>query len=243
MDWQFVRYGTVSLQALDQTLAGDVAIESTLSAVVVGREPLLLSLVREFLRVRGFTVHPCQGPAEFSELCSHLPVPSGVVVFVDRGNPLGSLGELQRVLEVAHPSPVVVVAPQVNAGAIHAVLRLGAMAIIGGGSDAEELLRGIQMAAKRKIYLDPELVEVAVHTLRASPQKPIAGENNRILSRREEEIVSLLCDGLVAKDVARHLHLSVKTVENHKYNIYRKCGVSSPTELLRYAIAHSLASL
>ena len=63
------------------------------------------------------------------------------------------------------------------------------------------------------------------------------------LSRREVEIVQLLCEGLSSKEIARRLHLSAKTVENHRYNIYRKCQVDSVATLMRYAIKHGLISI
>lgn len=239
----FARCVVAQLEIPEPVLSDEAGAESVVSTAVVGREPLLCSLVEGFLRSHGLVVHPSSSLAELSGLASLSERNQTVVLFIESGNPLSSLGYLRQLLEAAKPNPVVVVAMQVNVGAVHAVLRLGARAILSGQSDAQELLRGVRMAARGKIYVDSELVGAAMHGLRPRGRGPDAGGGEQVLSRREEEIVSLLCDGLVTKDVARHLHLSVKTVENHKYNIYRKCGVSSPTELLRYAIAHSLTSL
>ena len=63
------------------------------------------------------------------------------------------------------------------------------------------------------------------------------------LSPRETEVVELLCDGLSSKEIAHHLHLSPKTVENHRYNIYRKCHVESIAGLFRYAVHQGIVSL
>lgn len=55
------------------------------------------------------------------------------------------------------------------------------------------------------------------------------------LSTREAQIVKMLCQGLLTKEVAEQLNISIRTVETHKNHIYRKLGVSNTVELLRYA--------
>ena len=51
------------------------------------------------------------------------------------------------------------------------------------------------------------------------------------LSRREREVLEKLCDGLSNKDIAETFFISPHTVENHIYNLYRKCGVGRRLEL------------
>ena len=51
------------------------------------------------------------------------------------------------------------------------------------------------------------------------------------LSRREAEVLEQLCLGLTNKDIAEALFVSPRTVENHVYSLYRKCGVRRRLEL------------
>ncbi len=60
------------------------------------------------------------------------------------------------------------------------------------------------------------------------------------LTSREIEIVRLLSEGLTARDTARELRLSIKTVEAHKLNVMRKLGVHKRSDLLRYAEENGL---
>jgi DNA-binding NarL/FixJ family response regulator len=60
------------------------------------------------------------------------------------------------------------------------------------------------------------------------------------LSPRERHIVQLLAEGSNSKEVARTLHLSVKTVETHRSNIMRKMGFHSLADLVRYAIRNNI---
>ena len=51
-----------------------------------------------------------------------------------------------------------------------------------------------------------------------------------------------LCHGHTNKQIAAQLWLSEQTVKFHLRNIYRKLGIKSRTEALRYAYEHDLAS-
>lgn len=55
------------------------------------------------------------------------------------------------------------------------------------------------------------------------------------LTKREQQLVQLFCRGLLSKEIADQLGISVRTVETHKSNIYKKIGVSNSVELLHYA--------
>ena len=60
------------------------------------------------------------------------------------------------------------------------------------------------------------------------------------LSKRELQVLVLLCDGLHAKDVARSLSISSKTVEFHKAGIANKIGAKGVAQMVRYAIRKGL---
>lgn len=58
-----------------------------------------------------------------------------------------------------------------------------------------------------------------------------------LLTRREMQIVKLICDGLTNADMAGLLWLSPKTVDKHRENLMRKLDVSSVAQLVRKAQA------
>ena len=60
------------------------------------------------------------------------------------------------------------------------------------------------------------------------------------LTPREEEIVKLVAEAHTNKEIAEILHLSEKTVENHRANAMRKLGMRDRVELVRYAIRRGL---
>jgi DNA-binding CsgD family transcriptional regulator len=62
----------------------------------------------------------------------------------------------------------------------------------------------------------------------------------RELSAREKEVLQLLAEGKVMKEVAAILGISPRTVEFHKYRIMELLGLKSGAELVQYAIRHGL---
>lgn len=61
-----------------------------------------------------------------------------------------------------------------------------------------------------------------------------------VLSKRENEIASLIAQGLTNKEVAEQLHLSHHTVHTHRKNILRKLKINSASELTLYAFRMGL---
>lgn len=60
------------------------------------------------------------------------------------------------------------------------------------------------------------------------------------LTPREEEIVKLVAEANTTREIAEMLHLSEKTVENHRANSMKKLGMRDRVELVRYAIRQGL---
>ena len=73
------------------------------------------------------------------------------------------------------------------------------------------------------------VLEALVST--AKPTEALARAAQR-LTRREQEIVALVREGLGNRDIAQKLFLSEHTVKNHLFHIFEKLGVGSRVELL-----------
>ncbi len=140
--------------------------------------------------------------------------------------------------------PLAVLSDRASRGQIYAALQAGAKAYVNSDADSEELIKAIRMAAEGKVYLSPDAAQLLANDISKSASEPNGSARlpSVALSRRETEIVQLLCEGLSSKKTAKQLHISPKTVENHRYNIYRKCEVNSIAALIRYAIQNGMVA-
>jgi len=88
------------------------------------------------------------------------------------------------------------------------------------------------MAAAGRTYLQPELgARLAAEPEVVSPDD---------LSDRELEVLRLIALGHTNNEIAEQLYLSVRTVESHRAHIQQKLGLSTRSELVRYAIERGL---
>lgn len=62
-------------------------------------------------------------------------------------------------------------------------------------------------------------------------------------TEREREIINLCRDGLQSKEIADRLCISPRTVDTHKNNIFKKLGINSTLEMVRYALQHGIISM
>lgn len=63
------------------------------------------------------------------------------------------------------------------------------------------------------------------------------------LSPREEEVLVLIAQGYANKEIAEMLYISVKTVETHRANIFKKLSLKSRVDLVQYAIKNGYLSM
>ncbi len=60
------------------------------------------------------------------------------------------------------------------------------------------------------------------------------------LTRREREVLGLLSLGHTNRQIAKLLHISVRTAEFHRASIQRKLGLNERSELVKFALEHGL---
>jgi DNA-binding NarL/FixJ family response regulator len=131
-----------------------------------------------------------------------------------------------------------------NRGQVYAALRMGAKGYVSLDARPDELAKALTMVASNKTYLSSDAAELVTSDI----SEAVGDSSTRnllkvALSKREIEIVQLLCDGLSNKEIGGRLHISHKTVENHRHNIYCACGVDGLPGLMRYAIQAGIITL
>jgi two-component system, NarL family, response regulator NreC len=117
-------------------------------------------------------------------------------------------------------------------------LSAGASGYILKDAPATQLLEALRIVNTGGSYLSPQAARKVVEHFASGAPAPET--KYQTLSNREREVLKLLADGLVVKEIASALNLSVKTVEAHKYNLMRKLDLHNRTELVKYALHKKL---
>ncbi len=118
-------------------------------------------------------------------------------------------------------------------------IKSGASGYLTKESAPGELEQALRKIAAGGAYVTAEVAQqLALGAMPGTDAPP-----HDTLSTREFEVFQRLVAGDSVTVIAQQLHLSVKTVSTHKANLMHKLGISSPTDLVRYAIRHGLADV
>jgi DNA-binding NarL/FixJ family response regulator len=98
-----------------------------------------------------------------------------------------------------------------------------------------DLLTAIRAVERGEPFLTPDAQQALIKDVLER-----GGEAEAELSPREEQIVKMVAEANTTRQIAEILHLSEKTVENHRANAMRKLGMRDRVELVRYAIRRGL---
>lgn len=80
--------------------------------------------------------------------------------------------------------------------------------------------------------MNPTLSDPELNTLMQELNDIGGSLPDKSLTSREREIARLCGEGLLSKEIADRLNISVRTVETHKNNIFRKLGINTTAELM-----------
>ena len=140
------------------------------------------------------------------------------------------LFDVTDIRELAAAGPVIDANPQVRAVALAlpevldrviACADLGFVSYVPRGASISELREIVARAVRREVLCDPA---VAGGLLRELQRRSATGDeqSRTTLTRREQEVLACLSQGLTNKEIARRLGLSAATVKNHVHSILGK---------------------
>jgi DNA-binding NarL/FixJ family response regulator len=103
---------------------------------------------------------------------------------------------------------------------------------------ADEMVIAVRRVLRGMSYMSPSLSKDAVQFLRH--QSKMLVEEQERLTERQREVLQLLAEGKVMKEVGGILNMTTRTVAFHKYRIMEVIGARSNAELVRYAVRNHM---
>lgn len=121
-------------------------------------------------------------------------------------------------------------------------LKNGAIGYVLKGCSEENILRAVREAADGRRFLSPPVTDIAL-TAYIEQAKSGPFDPHETLTAREREVLQLAAEGKTNQEIAERLHISTRTVENHRANLMRKLGIQNHLGLVRHALRHGLIQL
>lgn len=124
------------------------------------------------------------------------------------------------------------------------MISIGAVAYLAKNSSPALMVKTIQEVAGKGFYYDEEVMQY-IHESIVNPadKKVKSNFDTSYFTKREIEILELICQQLTTNDIAEKLFISPRTVEGHRNNLLLKTESKNVAGLVIYALKNKLVSL
>jgi DNA-binding NarL/FixJ family response regulator len=141
-------------------------------------------------------------------------------------------------LRLSHPKTrAVILLKSAHDDLVVDAFRGGAKGVFCRAQTWQGLCKCIQSVHKGQVWVNSHQLHCVLEALvSTSPLRLVNSRGRSLLTKREEDVVRLVAEGLSNRDVARKLDLTEHTVSNYLFRIYEKLGISSRVELVLYAL-------
>jgi len=164
------------------------------------------------------------------------------VVVMDIAMPsLNGLDATRQIITQADPPRVLILSSYSDEEYVSQLTEAGAAGYLMKQAAVTELVRAIREAAKGKTFFSPSISKQLLDHYRQTVVKGVPTRRRiKLLTSREAEVLQLIAEGKLNKQIAAELSLSIKTVEKHRQQLMDKLGIHEIAGLTRYAIAKGI---
>jgi DNA-binding NarL/FixJ family response regulator len=159
--------------------------------------------------------------------------------------PLSGIAVLREVLDTNSGVRPVLVFDRSEPHLVVEGLRAGARGVFSRANfDFSALRKCVRRVCEGQIWLGNTELEYVLQALaQARPLRAVNADKLELLSRREEEVMRLVAEGMGNREIAELLGLSEHTVKNYLFHIFDKLGISNRVELVLYAVTNHKTSI
>jgi two-component system, NarL family, nitrate/nitrite response regulator NarL len=150
--------------------------------------------------------------------------------------PAGDFAILRELRKADPNSRVIMLLNSDDRDSVVEAFRSGARGVLSRNEPLKTLNKCIRAVYSGQLWTSDAHLEFLLEALVSAKTRSLVNtQGARLLSQREEDVVSCLIKGLTNVQIARELKLTENTVKNYLFRIFNKLGVSSRVELLIYA--------
>jgi len=138
---------------------------------------------------------------------------------------------------------VIMLTMHADADVLADAIRAGASGYLVKDCSTDEVASAVRMAANGETALSPQLAATMLDEVRRLESPTPATDEERLITKREEEVLQLIADGCSTPEVADQLYISQKTVKNHLASIYQKLDARDRTQAVLQAVRMGIVHL
>lgn len=124
---------------------------------------------------------------------------------------------------------------------LYKAFEIGVQGYVLKDSESDVLIKAIRTIYNGESYIQPNMASLLFKRMNNKREDKEVGFNK--LTKREIEVLKLITEGMLNKEIAHNLCISEKTVKNHVSNIFKKINVSDRTQAAVYAIKNNIVDI
>jgi len=161
------------------------------------------------------------------------------VIVMDIAMPLlNGLQATRQILKDLPSTKVLILSAHSDPEYVDQVVKIGALGYLVKQSSGDVLAMAIRELQKGKTFFSPAIAKrLKEDYQRSSDGVGLQRKSTTVLTSREAELLQMIAEGHVNKQIAAELGISIKTVEKHRQHLMEKLNIHDIAGLTRFAIA------
>ncbi|OPZ86283.1 MAG: Transcriptional regulatory protein DegU [Firmicutes bacterium ADurb.Bin419] len=165
------------------------------------------------------------------------------VILMDINMPgMNGLQAIKEMKEDNIPSKIIVLTIHEDREYLFKTLQMGAEGYVLKDAEPGVLVEAIRSVNRGQSYIQANMTRELVKEFNKVTLHDKSKTEESNLTAREVEVLELIAEGMINKEIAKRLYISEKTVKNHVSNIFRKLNVSDRTQAAIYAFKHNMTN-
>jgi len=128
---------------------------------------------------------------------------------------------------------------------IFSAIKAGVDGYVHKNSTKDEIFKAVDVLKKNEQYFSENVSDIILKTYLTGLKQgeEISEKKPRDLTKREIQILKLVCQGLTNQQIADGLYISIRTVETHKTNIMQKLKLQTTADLIKFAFQNGYITM
>ena len=150
---------------------------------------------------------------------------------------------IKAIVEHRPDSKIIVFSMHLEDAIVESALRAGVHGFISKAEPAGELVEVLKTVARGEAYLSPLVAARVMEWVRTGEARHRRNSTLEGLTEREIQVLRLLAEGRVSKEIASALNLGVETVRSYRKSLMKKLKSHNVAELIRFAVSAGVITI
>lgn len=177
------------------------------------------------------------------ELMDNLKNSKPDIVLLDIEMPVMNGKEALEKMQLKYPKiKVIIMTNYFHDEHIIEFVKAGANAFLPKNCDIDKLLDAINYVYEHGHYYDNRVSAILAAMLKKTPiaNKVVADTE---FTKQEIKVIKLVCMKRSNAEIAEELHVNIRTIESHRYNISKKTNTTNTMDLIEHAVKNGILNL